>query len=137
LERIGTLKVVGSYQFSPLNAYVAAAHPVTSGIIDTALSDLTHSVQVFTLYPSLFKPVTIARNGGDTWKSGGVILPLMEFSDGSRGMPSILALGGFGAVCGNGVVVAGKSVRMETQTTGMDAASTAASRYTATDWWVR
>jgi cysteine-rich repeat protein len=114
LAGIGTFKVVGvdSYiqfsDFTDFNSHILAAHPVTVGLTDAILSADDIATQVFTSYPSSFKPLTIARNRGEEWRYAGFSIPISNYSDGTRGIPTILARGGFGAVCGNGVIEAGE-----------------------------
>jgi cysteine-rich repeat protein len=102
LDPLGAFEVEAAYdaslEYCAEDAHVVAAHPVTAGIIDKALSDWGCSAyETFSSYPSSFKPVAIARNSG-----------VASFPDGSTGDPYILARGGFDAVCGNGMVEAGE-----------------------------
>jgi cysteine-rich repeat protein len=102
LDGIGTFKVVGAERLSfNVNSHVVAAHPITVGLTD---ADLFFTYEAFTLYPSSFRPVTIARNWGEDWAP----LPITNFSDGTRGIPYILVRGGFGATCGNGILEVGE-----------------------------
>jgi cysteine-rich repeat protein len=109
LDGIGTFKVVGTrYTLGFYSTHVVAAHPVTAGIIDTDLSNWDFANVVFTSYPSPFKPLTIVRNRGEDWLYDGGVIPVTNYSDGTRGVPSVLARGGSGATCGNGIVEAGE-----------------------------
>lgn len=69
------------------NAHIVAIHPALSGSTDATLSNWSCSVhEVFRSFPSGFIPLVIARNITGTGS--------LTFSDGSFGVPYILASGG-------------------------------------------
>jgi uncharacterized repeat protein (TIGR01451 family) len=83
LDPFGSFSATGVGCYN--DAHIVATHPALAGLTDAILSDWSCSVhEAFDSWPSTFLPLAIAR--GDF--SGA-----MDFPDGSRGTPYILASG--------------------------------------------